>query len=124
MRDLSSYLGTFFFGFAITACSTMPEWMAHIAGVTPDSQNPELQSQLQRRTAVEDPRLNSYLAQAQARWPWAQGSQLRRRAQILARGPSAEDLARLDAEAHPKIELEILSRSQDLRISALPELYR
>jgi hypothetical protein len=49
------------------------------------------------------------VSEAAARWPWARGNQLFRRAQILSLGPTYAELERLDTSIDARVEIEILN---------------
>jgi len=68
---------------------------------------------------TEQPKDPPGYAEARNRWPWAKGSQLKRRSEILLRSPTAEQLALLDESSDVRVELQVLAKVGSLEISQL-----
>ena len=104
----------------ITSCGSLAEWKRDIVqspsilDVPAGAQQSVVQQQpqqQQQRPAWNPQALrvtSGAMAAAQDRWPWAQGYQLQRRAQILQLGPDYSALRNLDTSSDTGAEIQIL----------------
>lgn len=104
---------------SLSSCGSLSEWKKSIVEGPSIFDSPaENQQALQQKAPLApQPRPwnpqalqvnSSALSAAKDRWPWAQGYQLQRRAQILQLGPSYSELMNLDTSSDAVSELQVL----------------
>ena len=114
-------IGPIFLLVILTSCGSLTEWKREIAQTpsifdtvpsTPQYSAEQVQQPAPQRRPAWNPHAlrvtSGALSAAQDRWPWAQGYQLQRIAQILQLGPDYSALRNLDTSSDTAGEIQIL----------------